>query len=115
MKDLTLDKEFPFPTLGKPRFKSAHEIDLAKSYQFVTILRYIIENEARLEHKEHIDSDNWKPGTLREFLRYATGLPKGEDPKRTPFQDYLRWWRIKRTPTQSELQRIITIHDKEEE
>ena len=115
MVQKTLEQEFPFPKkLNAPSYKSEHEVDLLRSYQFIEILRYIIQNKARLEYIERTDSDDWKPGTLREFLRFATSVSKGDDPKQSPFQDYLKWWRIKRTPTRTELERIVTIDDKEE-
>ena len=111
----SLETEFPFNMdFPEPSYKSQRDRDLATGYRFANILRYIIKNECRLEHKSNIDSDDWEEGTLREFLRYATGVPYKENPEFAGFQDYLKFWRIKRTVSQNELDRIIKITDKEE-
>ena len=111
----TLDEEFPYLLeLPEQNWKHQHKYDLATGYQFSTILRYIIKNKCRLEHRCSLDSNQWVPGTLREFLEFATSLPLNHNPNFTMFQDYLTFWRIKHTANYSELERIIKIDNKEE-
>jgi hypothetical protein len=114
-EESTLDDEFPYlNTLKEPTWKLEHEHDLKQAYRFREILQYIVGNRCRLEHREHTDSDHWKSGTIREFIEFATSLPYKQDPKQSGFQDYLKFWRIKRSATRTELERIITIDEKEE-
>lgn len=112
---ITLDDKFPFlEKLPEPKYKSEIDIDRSNYFRFTRILRFIVRNKCILEHRSNIESDDWKRGTLRDFLLYATGLPYKEDERFSGFQDYLRFWRIKTHPTKEEINKLCTLKDNEE-
>jgi len=115
-KHETLASEFPWKMAIKSGtgIKDWKTWELANARRFMRILRFVVKNKCRLEHRNNRDSDVWRSGTLREFLDFALSVNKGDDPDNATFQDYLDFWRIKRTPTPSELDRLVTIDNKEE-
>lgn len=99
-KPKTLEQQFPLLTRIPKKIKDFdRKMELARAYQTARIIRYIIDGEHKLETRDNFNSEDWKPGKLRDFLKFATHLSVGDDPRFSGFNDYLRWWRIKpKTP-----------------
>lgn len=111
----TLEQEFPFPKkLKKQTYKHQHEVDLLRAYQFIEILRFIVANEAQLEHRLSSDREDWHDCSIRNFLKFATFAAKSDDPKQTGFSDNLKFYRIKRIPQQVIPETIATIKQDEQ-
>ena len=83
------------PTLAEQFDENAYEA-----------IKYIVNNDSRLEHIEKLYSDEWKHGSLRDFLKYLCGSQNDK----TFYTYYMNFWRIKIKPTRDELNEILRAH-----
>lgn len=66
-------------------------------------IKFIVNNESKLEHRENLFSKEWKHGSLRDMLRYLCGAPNDK----TFFTYYMNFWRVKTQPTFEELDEML--------
>ena len=114
----TLAEQFKNTKLPKAASDGMAECYAMNNYTGLKVIQYIIANEARLEHRTNLNSDDWKPGTIREFLHSFTQAymrgPKAAEVK--CFDEWtLNFWRIKKKPTEQEIQSLITVSNSQED
>lgn len=109
----TLEEQFGKLKLPKSDSKGLEECYAINNYIALKVVNYIIHNKCKLEHRSSLDSDNWKPGTFREFMHY---LSSGKPDDIHAFDNwYLRFWRIKTKATYEELEALIKVQNNEED
>ena len=112
----TLEEQFKNikpPSGKKDGMKECNRIN---NFQVIQIIRYIIQNECALEHRNNLDSDDWKPGTIRQFLYWVTQAGVRKYKTIDQFDTWmLNFWRIKTDPTPKELYDLTHIENKNED
>lgn len=111
----TLEQQFGKmkPKKHKPSMQECHAIN---NFQAIQALRYIVQNKCKLEHRSDLDSDHWKPGTIRELIYWMTQAGVHNYKTIDQFDTWaFNFWRIKDKPSHDEMIRLITIENNEED
>jgi len=89
--------------LPRERNKNLDDCHAVNNFIGLQIIHHIVNNDCVLEHRETTSSEKWKPGTLREFLKYYT-VKSAKEKWIYSFDGWmLNFWRIKTHPTEQEI------------
>lgn len=69
-------------------------------------IKFIANNDCKLECIDSLFSDNWHPGTLRDFLKYVCGAPNDK----SFYTYYMNFWRIKTDAAPEELDSLLRLN-----